>query len=236
MEQTHFPVKSNFEAIFYFLCFRIMKRIPASIFLVLLILLVGFSVATGYLINGGAEVRADQLSALTAASSLKLPETGYSMTGKNGARRHTISLGAYVLKRNFEDEKALADSLGQPFHIIISEKRVTLTRLFLGTYPERESATVLARMKKISPDAFLVHHEKSDTVSVYGGSFYYSGEADKQEALFARHGVIATKAPTRMTLPLYTACMGDFDNRAMAVEFLRSAALSKSDTAVVPIL
>ena len=236
MEQSHFPVKPNFESIFYLLCFRIVKRIPASIFVTLLILLVGFSVATGYLINGSAEARPDQPAAFTAASSLNTPDTGLGTTGENTAQRHTISLGAYVLKRNFEDEKALAEHLGQPFHIVISEKRVTLTRLFLGTCPKKESAAVLARMKKISPDAFLVHHGPGELVSVYGGSFYYGADAERQRARFALQGVEATKVPARMTLPLYTACMGDFDTRAAAVEFFRTAGLSGNDAAVMPIL
>lgn len=236
MRGYHFPVRSNPEATFYYLCRYFLKRVPLSIVIVLLSLLVGFSVATGYLINDRVPGGFKKASISTSAYSLAGINTDVATTKKNSSERYAISLGAYVLKQSFEDEKTLAKRLGQPFHVIVTDKRVTLTRLFLGTYPQAEADAVLARIKKISPDAFLIHNEQSQMVSVYGGSFFYQSDAEKQEKLFARYDLKAVKVPTRLTLPLYSACMGDFDTRAQAKEFLRSAGLSGVETSVVPIL
>lgn len=235
MSGYHFPIKSNFENTLYFFRVRVLKLVPMSMFLVLLALVVGFSMATGYLMHS-RDARAAEGVPVLAASLLPVSSGGGIATpGKKAAPRFAISLGAYVVKHDFGPEKRLSARFGQPFHVVVTDKKVTMTRVLLGTYPREEATAVLARMKKISPDAFLVEQAQGRTASVYAGSYFYWSYAENQKKLFAQRGHKAVEVPTRLTVPLYSACMGDFDSRAHATEFLRTAGLSGTEMPVVRI-
>lgn len=248
-----YPARTDLVTTFYSLYIRFLKLAPISVLLVMLLLLVGFSVTTGYLlmerkakspltpipmaVSHPAVPCPNQTPPANAAIALSSGPAviNLSRAGENTTQHFAIALGAYVYKTTFEDEQQLAERLEQPFHVKIGEKRVTTTRLYLGTYPAKKAAAILKKIQKIAPDAFLVSKGEGKMASVYGGSYYYRGDVEKTQTLLTQKGFATKQVPTRETLPIYSVYLGDFESQDKAVEFIRTAGLSETDMPVVAI-
>ena len=271
----HNPVKVKVVASLYSLSTRLLAMAPMSLLMAMLLMLVGFSMATGYLVmerkakpqqvliplssshfappstsqpdtpSVGQSITppstcqpaapgADQSAAKTASTnSSPDPEVSVVKVGNNTTPRFAVALGAYVQKRTFEDEKQLAEAFDQPFYIKISDKKVTMTRLYVGTYPTQKAIALLKKVQKVAPDAFLVKVAKGQMASVYGGSFYYRVDTEKRQKLLAKKGFATKEVSSKETMPIYSVYIGNFESQQKASEFIHTAGLSQAEAPLV---
>lgn len=233
MPRYRYPIKANVPNTLYCLYIRFLKLAPVTLLMTMLFLLVGFSVATGYLIKSrDARMPAPPSPRLLSVHLAAAPGVAVASSEKSG-RHFAIALGAYVLKRNFDTEKKFADRLDQPLQIKIGDKKVNMIRLYLGTFPKGKATTTLNELKTVAPDAFLVQQDQGSMAAVYAGSYYYQSKAGNLQKALARKGFATKQVSAKVTMPLYCAYMGNFDSQEKALAFIRTVGLPESKMPVV---
>ncbi|MFC1523978.1 SPOR domain-containing protein [Thermodesulfobacteriota bacterium] len=207
MKRHRYPIRANLKNSFYFIVERILRLLPTSILMALVFLLISFSLATGYLIRDRDPHDV----------SVNKPENNVTEQ-----HRFALAAGTSLFDKDLAEKRKIADRLGLPFHMKVEDQRVTMTRLYLGSFPAQTGMIVLENLKSFSAGAFSV--KQGQTVSIYGGSFYYPKEASRLKDLLIQKGFSLKEIPTRVTLPVYAAFIGDFDTFHEADAFRRSSA------------
>lgn len=211
MKNHHYPITVYTPKSFHGWFEKLPEVPPLSFFLALFFVLSGVTLAAGYLVQpsgakGGDEIKASQHSSLIQESRA-VPENG---VGASGNPRFAFDAGFDVSNNNFEEKQNLANKVGLPFHVEITKKRVTMNRLYLGTFPAKKGMALYGKIKKKFPGAFVLQNRQDKTVAVFGGSFYVEEKARKEKSRLAKAGYMVKEIPSRVSLPVYAAYIGDF--------------------------
>lgn len=218
---------------------RLPQMPPLSFFLAIFFLLSGFTAAAGYFVQppgSASKGLAENNLSLRPSHTQESPALPGTDAGAGGKQRFAFAAGMEVLDKNFKDKQKIAREVGLPFHMEIANKRVTMTRLYLGTFPLPKGMALYDKIKKKFPGTFVIQNWQEQTVAVFGGSFYYPEAARKEKRRLAKAGYTVHELPSRVELPLYAAYIGDFESTHDAEAFRQhSSQISAQEMPLVAI-
>jgi len=127
---------------------------------------------------------------------------------------YVLQVGAFVLESNMERTLKLVKSLGYDPFILEGKKKVAMTRLRVGAYPEKVAREKLNEIKQLVPSAFLLH--EGDQLVLYAGSYYGLDRARVSADKLYQHEIIVTEEQVDISIPIKTLRFGDFPDSAAA--------------------
>ncbi|MFC1523979.1 SPOR domain-containing protein [Thermodesulfobacteriota bacterium] len=133
----------------------------------------------------------------------------------------TLIAGTRVGKKHFPKLQKIADRLGLTLQVHADEKEVSMIRLSLGTHQSQDAKELLNKLQNDSINAFTVHQDGG--IAIYAGSFYYSRNARNQKSVLESKGYGVEEIFTKVTLPVYTAYIGNFASQDEAVDFKQNS-------------
>jgi hypothetical protein len=156
---------------------------------------------------------------LLPSHSIEEMASSANSAGAVEKNRFALAAGMYIFNKNFTEQQKLAGKVGAPFHVEIKNRNIAMTRLYVGTFPMQKGLALYQKMKKKFPGTFLIKDSKKQTVSVFGGSFYFAEEARKGKDLLVKGGYKVKEVSSTVSLPLYAGYIGNFDSTKDAETF-----------------
>lgn len=133
----------------------------------------------------------------------------------------TLTAGTYLLDSSIKSVSKKIRALGYEPVLTPVKRKITMTRLKLGTYPLDEAATQLARLKAEDPDAFGIRNGNME--SVYAGSYLIIDQARRfADKLYAK-GIDLSEEPVEVVKTLQRVSFGSFADNASAGAAARQA-------------
>lgn len=233
MQNRHYAVtvyrpRSFFSSMFE----RLPQQPPLSFIMAIIFLLIGSFVANAFFVKKSEAVpKVPALAEMSLLPShtideMALPVRNDGMVDDN---HYALAAGMYIFNKNFTEQQKIAGNVGLPFHVEIKSRKIAMTRLYVGTFPLKKGMALYQKMKQKFPGTFVIKDAKKQTVSVFGGSFYFAEEARKGKELLSKGGYKVKEVSSTVALPLYAGYMGKFDSSKDAEKF-RSEAIKTSAT------
>ena len=144
---------------------------------------------------------------------------------------YVLQVGAYVLDSNMTRTLEVVKSLGYEPFVLEGKKAVTMTRLRVGTYPEKVAREKLSELQQVVPSAFLLH--EGDQMVLYAGSYYGLNHARVQADLIYPHEIHVDEERVNITIPIKTVRFGDFKDSEAAGVMVEKAKAAGLDTLIV---
>lgn len=144
---------------------------------------------------------------------------------------YVLQIGAYVLDSNMKRTLEMVESLGYEPFVLEGKKAVTMTRLRVGTYPEKVAREKLSELQQMIPSAFLLH--EGDQMVLYAGSYYGLDHARVQADLIYPHKIHVDEEQIDITIPIRTVRFGDFKDYSAAGIMAEKAKAAGLETLIV---
>ncbi|MBE0501243.1 MAG: SPOR domain-containing protein [Desulfuromonadales bacterium] len=136
---------------------------------------------------------------------------------------YTLSAGAFLMQSSVDDVLKRVRKLGYEARIQKIKRKVDMTRLLVGVYPEAAAAQKLHEVKKITPDAFSLN--KGDKIAVYAGSYLVLDKARIfADTTLIENGIRVTEEGVQIDQTLQRVTFGSFANREEALKISRKVA------------
>ena len=136
---------------------------------------------------------------------------------------YTLSAGAFLMQSSVDDVLKRVRKLGYEAQIQKIKRKVDMTRLLVGVYPEATAAQKLREVKKITPDAFSLN--KGDKIAVYAGSYMVLDKARIfADTTLIENGIRVTEEGVQIDQTLQRVTFGSFANREEALKISRKVA------------
>ncbi len=136
---------------------------------------------------------------------------------------YTLSAGAFLMQSSVDDVLKRVRKLGYEAQIHKIKRKVDMTRLLVGVYPEATAAQKLLEVKKITPDAFSLN--KGDKIAVYAGSYLVLDKARIfADTTLIENGIRVTEEGVQIDQTLQRVTFGSFASREEALKISRKVA------------
>lgn len=141
--------------------------------------------------------------------------------------KYRILAGAFLQHSHLTDAERRIEGLGYPVRVVPVKRRMSMTRLKLGTYPAAEARSRLAELQAAAPEAFLV--AEGGKLAVYAGSFSSPQQARSAAAELLAQGWEVRESAAEVEVSLQQLSCGPFtgySSAKSAAERIRDAGLA----------
>lgn len=138
------------------------------------------------------------------------------------AGAYTLTAGTYLLDSSVKSVSEKIRDLGYEPATKPVKRKVSMTRLEVGTFPVSEAARRKAELKPIAPGVFGIR--KGDMETVYAGSFLILDKARRYADKLYVQGIKVEEVPVEVEQTLHRVTFGSFANMDAAREAARLAA------------
>ena len=130
-------------------------------------------------------------------------------------------VGNYVLEEELANDLARVRKAGLEASVVPgTPKKTHMNRLLLAEFTDRDSAqTELARLKKVTADAFII--DSAGMHSVYAGSYLLDSRAASEKERLAAAGFNLTVKRVDVSVPTKNLTAGSFTEKSAAEQALK---------------
>lgn len=144
---------------------------------------------------------------------------------------YTLTAGTYLLASSVKSVSKKIRALGYEPVMTPVQRKVTMTRLKLGSYSHAQAAVKKAEIKSVAPGVFGIR--KGDKETVYAGSFVVLDKARRfADSLFAK-GIRLEEEPVQVVKTLQRVTFGSFADSTAATSAGRQAAAKGVEAKVI---
>ncbi len=144
---------------------------------------------------------------------------------------YTLTAGTYLLDSSVKSVSRKIRSLGYEPVLTPVKRKVTMTRLKVGSYPLAEAATKKAELKPLAPGVFGIR--KGNLETVYVGSFLVLDKARRQADTLYAKGVRVEEESAQVEKTLQRITFGAFATTEEANDAGRQAVAEGVEAKVV---
>lgn len=144
---------------------------------------------------------------------------------------YSLTAGTYLLDSSVKRVSKKIRALGYEPVMTPVQRKVTMTRLRLGSYSHAQAAAKKAEMKSVAPGVFGIR--KGDKETVYVGSYAVLDKARRfADSLFAK-GIKVEEEPIQVVKTLQRVTFGSFADSAAATTAGRQVAAKGVEAKVI---
>jgi len=144
---------------------------------------------------------------------------------------YTLTAGTFLLDSSVRNVSKKIRALSFEPVLKPVKRKITMTRLKVGTYPLTEAAAKIAKLKSTAPDVFGIR--KGDMETVYVGSYAVLDKARRYADTLYTKGVSVTEEPVEVEQTLQRITFGAFADMEAAESVRRQADAKGIDAKVV---
>jgi hypothetical protein len=154
-----------------------------------------------------------------------------AMVSGAAAGAYSLTAGTYLLDSSVKSVSKKIRALGYEPVMTPVQRKVTMTRLKLGSYSHAQAAAKKAELKSLAPGVFGIR--KGDKETVYVGSYAVLDKARRfADSLYAK-GIKVEEEPIQVTKTLQRVTFGSFADSAAATSAGRQAAAKGIEAKVI---
>lgn len=158
-------------------------------------------------------------------------ETTSSAQPQVAGGAYTLSAGAFLLDSSVKSVSKKIRALGYEPMTSPVQRKVSMTRLKIGTYPLAEAEAKKAELKTIAPGVFGIRNGNMETL--YAGSYLVLDKARRYADKLYNKGIKLEEEPVQVEKTLQRITFGSFADAAAAGAAARQAAAKGVEAKVV---
>jgi len=157
--------------------------------------------------------------------------TGAKPEAAQPAGAYSLTAGTYLLDSSVKSVSGKIRAFGYKPVTHPVKRKVSMTRLKVGTFPVPEAERRKAELKSIAPGVFGI--TEGDTETVYAGSFLILDKARRYADKLYVQGIKLEEVPVEVEQTLHRVTFGSFATKDAAREAARQAAADGVEAKVI---